>query len=197
MDCSPPGYSVHGTLQARTLKWVPSYPASKGELSYIRIIHSPGELSLNNSPFDETSLKLRTLTQTPCDRQFKVFFHQHWEGNNLDQPIFPEPPTMPSIWYIIVSNKSHFTTDWEIMWMDIHLGRWGQSQASPLIIVGTLGYSQPVSPDLVGMVTGLPPRLIEGTGNFRQWNPTQDLALMWNLRHTRKTCCNNTAWVDL
>lgn len=62
--------------------------------------------------------------------------------------------------------------------MDIHLGRWGQSQASPLIIVGTLGYSQPVSPDLVGMVTGLPPRLIEGTGNFRQWNPTQDLALM-------------------
>ena len=137
MDCSPPGYSVHGTLQARILEWVPSYPASKGELSYTGIIHSPGELSLSDSLFDETSLKLRTLIQTPCDRQFKVFFHQHWEGNNLDEPIFPEPPTMPSIWYITVSNKSHFITDWEIMWMDIHLGRWGQSQASPLIIVGT------------------------------------------------------------
>ena len=75
------------------------------------IIHIPGELSLNDSPFNETSLKSRTLVQTPCDRQFKVFFHQHWEGNNLGQPIFPEPPTMPGIQYVIVSNKSHFITD--------------------------------------------------------------------------------------
>ena len=29
MDCSPPGSSVHGILQARTLKWV-AVPSSKG-----------------------------------------------------------------------------------------------------------------------------------------------------------------------
>ena len=29
MDCSPPGSSVHGILQARTLKWV-AMPSSRG-----------------------------------------------------------------------------------------------------------------------------------------------------------------------
>ena len=29
MDCSPPGFSVHGTLQARILQWVPR-PSSRG-----------------------------------------------------------------------------------------------------------------------------------------------------------------------
>ena len=29
MDCSPPGSSVHGILQARTLEWV-AMPSSKG-----------------------------------------------------------------------------------------------------------------------------------------------------------------------
>ena len=29
MDCSPPGSSIHGTLQARTLEWV-SFPSSRG-----------------------------------------------------------------------------------------------------------------------------------------------------------------------
>ena len=29
MDCSPPGSSIHGTLQARTLEWV-AIPSSKG-----------------------------------------------------------------------------------------------------------------------------------------------------------------------
>ena len=31
MDCSPPGFSVHGILQARILEWV-AMPSSKGDL---------------------------------------------------------------------------------------------------------------------------------------------------------------------
>ena len=35
MDCSPPGFSVHGLFQARILEWVAisfSYPTSLGEI---------------------------------------------------------------------------------------------------------------------------------------------------------------------
>ena len=38
MDCSPPGFSVHGILQARILEWIAisSYKASWGELTSLR-----------------------------------------------------------------------------------------------------------------------------------------------------------------
>ena len=45
MDCSPPGSSVHGTLQARTLEWVimpfsreSSWPRNRTHVSYISCI---------------------------------------------------------------------------------------------------------------------------------------------------------------
>ena len=45
MDCSPPGSSVHGNLQARTLEWVampPSrgiFPTEGSNLSLLHLLH--------------------------------------------------------------------------------------------------------------------------------------------------------------
>ena len=45
MDCSPPGFSVHGILQARILEWVaspaifPTQRRNKGQLHCRRILH--------------------------------------------------------------------------------------------------------------------------------------------------------------
>ena len=36
MDCSPPGSSVHGILQARTLDWV-AMPSSKYIMLYVKL----------------------------------------------------------------------------------------------------------------------------------------------------------------
>ena len=46
MDCSPPGSSVHGILQARTLEWV-AIPFSKGSSQprdWTQISHIAGRL---------------------------------------------------------------------------------------------------------------------------------------------------------
>ena len=35
MECSPPGFSVHGILQARTLEWVAISFSTKGYISFL------------------------------------------------------------------------------------------------------------------------------------------------------------------
>ena len=55
MNCSPPGSSVHGVLQARTLEWI-AMPSSKGcspARDQIRISCS-GEDSLPAVPLENT-----------------------------------------------------------------------------------------------------------------------------------------------
>ena len=39
MDCSPPGSSVHGILQARILEWVAQPGIELEDVSYISLLH--------------------------------------------------------------------------------------------------------------------------------------------------------------
>ena len=64
MDCSPPGSSVHGILQARTLKWI-AMPSSRRifwtQLGLLHLLHwQMGSLPLvppGKSPYLHTSCK--------------------------------------------------------------------------------------------------------------------------------------------
>jgi len=64
MDCSPPGYSVHGIFQARILEWI-AMPSSRGSaqpgerthVSYVSCIGKWGSLPLAppGKPLKESS----------------------------------------------------------------------------------------------------------------------------------------------
>jgi len=56
MDCSPPGSSVHGILQARRLKWV--FP-SPGDLRDPRIKPRSPALQADSSPSEPPGNKIR------------------------------------------------------------------------------------------------------------------------------------------
>ena len=61
MDCSLPGSSVHGILQARILEWV-TMPSSRR---------------------DDSGIELESLTSTCLSRQ--VLFHYHRLGSPVNQ----------------------------------------------------------------------------------------------------------------
>ena len=63
MDCSPPGYSVHGTLQARTLEWV-SLPSSRRSPDPGMELVSPalvGRLFTSNTTWEVLSCLISTV----------------------------------------------------------------------------------------------------------------------------------------
>ena len=68
MDCSPPGSSVHGILQARTLDWV-AMPSSRG----------------SSRPRDRT----RVFCITGCSLLASLFFVP---GGPSHGPLLPHPP---------------------------------------------------------------------------------------------------------
>ena len=61
MDCSPPGSSVHGILQARILEWV----------------------TMPSSNRDDSGIEPESLTSTCLSRQ--VLYHQHHLGSPVNQ----------------------------------------------------------------------------------------------------------------
>ena len=67
MDCSPPGSSVHGILQARILEWV-AIPFSPGDLSKPGIKPGSPALQADSLPFE--------LQESPNSFLLNIFFPQ-------------------------------------------------------------------------------------------------------------------------
>ena len=79
MDCSPPGFSVHGILQARTLEWVAisfsnawKWKVKVKSLSHVRLLATPWTAAY----------------QAPPSMGFSG--QQYWSGVPLPSPILSE-----------------------------------------------------------------------------------------------------------
>ena len=58
MDCSPPGSSVHGILQARGLEWVAMPPP--GDLPELGLEHRPPALQAGSLPSEPAEKPIRS-----------------------------------------------------------------------------------------------------------------------------------------
>ena len=69
MDCSPPGSSVHGILQARILEWV-TMPFSKVAIPFSRGSSDPG-ISMNTGT-SQVAIGVKNLHANAGDVRNKV-----------------------------------------------------------------------------------------------------------------------------
>ena len=81
MDCSPPGSSVHGVLQARILEWV-AIPSSKGSSQTRDRTH------ISSVSWKVDSLSLKTVRQNEDHKKVEPLIqflgsHELWASLNL------------------------------------------------------------------------------------------------------------------
>ena len=79
MDCSPPGSSIHGIFQARTLEWVPSSSLSYGPTRAFFLTSCSWQLGLFGRSFS-IALPVQALSRVPCLGSFSVQRIRHIEG---------------------------------------------------------------------------------------------------------------------
>ena len=102
MDCSPPGSSIHGILQARILEGLPCPPA--GDL--------PNQGTEPATPVSPT-LTGRFFTRSYQGSPSLLFFSPlcfmfffHWKMRGLDWTFFKVPLSSNILWYIKITFKS-------------------------------------------------------------------------------------------
>ena len=101
-DCSPPGSSVHGILQARILECISSVQS----LSHVRLFEIPWTAALQASlsvTSSQSLLKLMSI-ESVMPSNFLILCH----------PLFLPPPIFPSI--RVFSNESVLHTKWSKYW---------------------------------------------------------------------------------
>ena len=80
MDCSPPGSSIHGILQARTLEWA-VIPFSMGS-SWLRIEHEPPTLQVDSLPLSHQGSPRMSLIWVVNHLQMLSYHNSCGRGNN-------------------------------------------------------------------------------------------------------------------
>ena len=119
-DCSPPGSSVHGILQARILEWVaistsrrifptqglnPGLPHSRQTLYWLNYAGS----QCNSIQFPGKRLNLEEQQRTKCltltdskvhYKTTAILAMQYWNKKTINRPMEEDPETDPHIYHV-------------------------------------------------------------------------------------------------
>ena len=108
MDCSPPGSSVHGIFQARTLEWVSPFP-SPGDLSDPGIKPRSPALQAGSLPSEPPGKPPIPQMRTLRPREFKRLPEGHMPVRGEGQGQLPSASkTCAFIHYWLVPNFAPF-----------------------------------------------------------------------------------------